>query len=412
QTVLLILWEAIKDVGAAHNSAARDPQPRCHPETRAEVRHLFTDWVRLWTGRWFVYWLYGPAGAGKSAVAQSIAEECHRSGDLVSTFFFSRNDPKRSIPDYLFLTIAYGLACSIPQLQEPIGHAIHMNPAVLRSSIKEQFVELVVKPCRWLAQREQWGSRPRLVIIDGLDECNGSGVQTQILDIIALSVNEPEGLPLQFLICSRPEPAIREFFDTKVFHPLMWYYLLDNDLSTYRDILAVLRDGFANIRADPKYRTIQFPAVWPDPQVVHAIARKASGQFVYVAVLLNWIAKSSFNPCRALEIVLGLQPNVGGDSPFKELDVLYLHILSSHTKQQQKTIMEILALNSHFNAVLHHQLSLKEIEILLGLPEGEAALALWGLHSVLEIKEEEEKEKEEEQHSDRESSDKDKEPAG
>ncbi|KAL0564007.1 hypothetical protein V5O48_018050, partial [Marasmius crinis-equi] len=36
QTVLLILWEAIKDVGAAHNSAARDPQPRCHPETRAE----------------------------------------------------------------------------------------------------------------------------------------------------------------------------------------------------------------------------------------------------------------------------------------------------------------------------------------------------------------------------------------
>ncbi|KAL0568807.1 hypothetical protein V5O48_013169 [Marasmius crinis-equi] len=384
QTALQILWQAIADVEANHNSEGRYPQPRCHPETRTEVRRRFVDHVRLRERSWFVYWLYGPAGAGKSAVAQSISEECHISGDLVSSFFCSRNHPKRNNPAYLFLTIAYGLACTIPELQEPIGHAIHRNPAVLRSSIEEQFLELVAKPCRWLTRRG-WGNRPRLVIIDGLDECEGGHTQTRILGIIASSVRESEGLPLQFLICSRPEPDIREFFDTKVFHPLIWYYLLDNDESSYHDIFLFLQDGLAKIRADVKYHSIRFPAVWPDPEDVHAIVRKACGQFVYVATLLRWIAEGFFSPCRMLEIVLGLVPNIDGDSPFKDLDVLYLHILSAYPEQQQKTVMKILALILHANEFLECKLSLADIEKLLSLPEGEATLALRGLHSVLEI---------------------------
>ncbi|KAF8982500.1 hypothetical protein BDQ17DRAFT_1505788 [Cyathus striatus] len=34
--------------------------------------------------------LYGPAGAGKSAIAQTTAEECHREGKLAASFFYSR----------------------------------------------------------------------------------------------------------------------------------------------------------------------------------------------------------------------------------------------------------------------------------------------------------------------------------
>ncbi|KAL0568417.1 hypothetical protein V5O48_013561, partial [Marasmius crinis-equi] len=252
-------------------------------------------------------------------------------------------------------------------------------------SIEEQFVELVVKPCRWLTQREEWGSRPRLVVIDGLDECEGGRTQTRILSIIASSVREPEGLPLQFLISSRPEPAIREFFDTKIFFPLIWYYLLDNDTSTYRDILIFLHDGFAKIRADVKYRSIQFPIVWPDPYDIHRIVRKACGQFVYVVTLLNWIAEGSISPCTALEIVLGLVPDYDGESPFEELDVLYRHILSTHPERQLKRVLKILALILHANEFLETKPSLENIEALLDLSKGEAALALRGLHSVLDI---------------------------
>ncbi|KAL0564695.1 hypothetical protein V5O48_017344 [Marasmius crinis-equi] len=395
QTALQILWLTIADVEAGHQSEGRYPQPKCHPETRTEVRRRIIDHVRSWKESWFVYWLYGPAGAGKSAIAQSICEECQSSGDLICSFFFSRNHPKRNTPTYLFLVLAYGLAWSVPELQGPIGHVLQTNPAILRGSIEEQFIELIVKPCRWLAQMGGWGNRPRLVVIDGLDECDGSAItngssqrptgsqmQARILSAIASSVREPEGLPLQFLICSRPEPAIREFFDTKVFHPLIWYYLLDNDASTYRDILLFLQDSFAKIRADVKYRSIRFPAVWPDPEDVHAIVRKACGQFVYVATLLRWIAGEFSNPCRRLKIVLGLFPNVDGDSPFKDLDVLYLHILSAYAEQHLKTVMEILALILYAK---EFQDSLADIEALLSLPEGEATLALRGLHSVLEI---------------------------
>ncbi|KAL0564279.1 hypothetical protein V5O48_017773, partial [Marasmius crinis-equi] len=71
--------------------------------------------------------------------------------------------------------------------------------------------------------------------------------------------------------------------------------------------------------------------------------------------------------------------------------------------------MEILALHSHtikFLGDFDYLLSLKDYDTLLNLADGETALALWGLHSVLKIKEEGE------EHSDGESSDEDEESAG
>ncbi|KAL0570155.1 hypothetical protein V5O48_011810 [Marasmius crinis-equi] len=382
QVALQILSQTLADVGGAHNSEARYPPPRCHPETREEVRRLITDQVRSWKESWYIYWLYGPAGAGKSAVAQSISEECHASGDLIASYFFSRDHPKRNTPTYIFLTVTYGLARAVPELQEPIGQVIRTNPAILHSSLEEQFVQLIVNPCRWLTQREKWGSRPRLMVVDGLDECEGSQMQTRILSIIAKAVREPEGLPLQFLICSRPEPTIREFFDTKVFEPAFWYHVLDNDTSTYRDIYIFLRDGFAKIREDVKYRSIRFPPTWPDPDDVHTLVRKSDGQFVYVVTILRFVGEE-FDPCRRLKVVLGLVPNVDGDSPYKDLDVLYHHVLSTNPKQR-KTFMNILGFVLYFRSI-YEDFSLPELEILLDISRGEAALALRGLHSVLDI---------------------------
>ena len=40
-----------------------------------------------------ILWLNGAAGAGKSAIAQRIAELCHEADILLATFFFSRSDP-------------------------------------------------------------------------------------------------------------------------------------------------------------------------------------------------------------------------------------------------------------------------------------------------------------------------------
>jgi hypothetical protein len=58
-----------------------------------------------------------------------------------------------------------------------------------------------------------WEELPRLIIIDGLDECQDSKIQKQLIETIIEPFTTEEQFPLQFLICSCPEPVICETFD-------------------------------------------------------------------------------------------------------------------------------------------------------------------------------------------------------
>ncbi|KAF9256465.1 hypothetical protein L218DRAFT_839229, partial [Marasmius fiardii PR-910] len=283
---LQLLWQVIADVGATHKSEVRYPPPKCHANTRKGIRQQLMRQIDS-HARSRVYWLSGPAGAGKSAVAQTISEECEHNGKLAASFFFSRNHPKRNVPTYLFLTIAYSLASSVPKLQPFIESAIQSNPALLHSPLELQFTELIAKPCRSLG--EQWpDSYPHLVVIDGLDECNKGRLQTRVLSIIAHALRDQAGLPLQFLICSRPEPTIKEFFDSKAFHPYLKCYFLHDDYSARKDIEAFLYDGFQTIRSKPRYRGLKFPKPWPSSDVIQRLLEKSCGQFIYPSTILKY----------------------------------------------------------------------------------------------------------------------------
>ncbi|KAF8801497.1 hypothetical protein BYT27DRAFT_7262035 [Phlegmacium glaucopus] len=102
--------------GAFHNSAERYDPPKCHPSTRVAVLQNIMTWINDLQKLCFFMWLYGPAGAGKSAIAQSIAELCHNANILAASFFFScmavgRNDKSRLIP-----TLVYQLCLSMPAI--------------------------------------------------------------------------------------------------------------------------------------------------------------------------------------------------------------------------------------------------------------------------------------------------------
>ena len=79
-------------LGAIHDSAERYPSPNCHPDTRKAVRQIILDWIQNEISDFFFFWLYGPAGAGKTAILQAIAEYlCSPSGssyNLGGSFFF------------------------------------------------------------------------------------------------------------------------------------------------------------------------------------------------------------------------------------------------------------------------------------------------------------------------------------
>ncbi|EEB98204.1 hypothetical protein MPER_02332 [Moniliophthora perniciosa FA553] len=222
---------------------ARFPPPKCHPETRQEVQAEILEWIRGPRHERPICWLHGPAGAGKSAIAQTIAEVGESEGFLGASFFFSRNHGERSRADYLFPTIAYQLARKIPELNDAITQILQKNPGVLFSSVDIQFRELVVNSCRLATQLygEEWMSRPKVIIADGLDECTGTSIQQRIISLIA-SVSE-DNFPFWFLVFSRPEPQIREGFANGALWLRLKQLGLDDSWDTRRDIKRFLTSG-------------------------------------------------------------------------------------------------------------------------------------------------------------------------
>ncbi|ESK94148.1 nwd2 [Moniliophthora roreri MCA 2997] len=373
------LWQAIKDVGASHNSEIRYPPPRCHPETRQDVIRVLHEWIHCPFPGQPMMWLYGPPGAGKSAIAQTVSETGQKEGYLASSFFFSRGDPKRGVANSLCLCIAYGLATRIPELRKPITEAIK-DPTILQATLEEQLQKLIVEPCRTL---EKSRNHPWLIIIDGLDECKGSREQQRILSLLATIF--PEHIHLRFLICSRPEPHIREAFDFDSFQPYLRRVALDKTLDTRRDIATFLDSECNRIRADPRNRHIPFPNPWPVPGVVYVLAQKACGQFIYATTVIKFVDNEYSNPCTQLVHVLHppIHPNPELGSPWHDLDVLYRQILSSNP-QRSKVRDVIWAI-----ALLPPQHGMgtepEYIEAFLLLPKGDVISTLRGMHSILEI---------------------------
>jgi len=108
-----------------YNSASRWPPPRCHYDSRQELRTTITDWG---IGRpsdipQQLLWMHGPFGVGKSAIAQSCAESLATENKLCASIFFSRPN-KRNNPDRVFTSIAYQFSVKFPPIADILDREI------------------------------------------------------------------------------------------------------------------------------------------------------------------------------------------------------------------------------------------------------------------------------------------------
>jgi len=199
--------------GGFHNSDERYEPPKCHPHTRKAVLKKIVDWVKDADKIALFLWLYGPAGAGKSAIAQTIAELLESLGLLAAAFFFSGNASGRNDKAPLVATLVYQLIISIPEIRAHVLEAVEQDPVIFSRSIEAQAQALIIKPLNTAANDAKIASnllpRPRLIIIDGLDECWSTSGQIHILNTFSTAVNRLH-FPLCFLIASRPEQHIRD----------------------------------------------------------------------------------------------------------------------------------------------------------------------------------------------------------
>ncbi|KAF8961444.1 hypothetical protein BDZ97DRAFT_1212741 [Flammula alnicola] len=380
--------------GAFHNSDERHEPPKCHPNTRQAVLKNIMDWV-LTPVIWSTFiWLYGPAGAGKSAIAQTIAEMCERAGVLAATFFFSRTAPRRNDKTHLIPTLAYQLSLSIPAIKDSVVAAIERDPLIFSRALSTQMQTLVVTPLNDLVVADAGNPqackiRPQIVILDGLDECGLADSQQQILKVLVESVHQL-GPCFRFLVASRSEQPIRDAFNTGNLSsmtrglPLDVLYKADEDIKTF------LQSKFDDIKKTHPL-TRYLPSTWPGERDMKRLVSKADGQFIYASTVMKYIESPRHRPTERLDIVLGVlqtSPSAN-DSPFSLLDALYGYILSS--VHDIEKVLELLGLMLIYNSsgtvgfYSPYQVTLRLAEDLFAYKEGDVQLILSDLYAVIHM---------------------------
>ncbi|KAJ7617903.1 hypothetical protein FB45DRAFT_216065 [Roridomyces roridus] len=356
---------------AIYDSAESFPQPRCHPETRID---LLNDLLhRLDDPDTRVVWLHGPAGAGKSAVMQTLSQRLEDAGRLGGSYFFKRGHSTRSNGRVLFATLAYQLAIFETSLKSPISSMVEANPTLVSASIASQLQDLITEPCR-LAP----GCGRRILLIDGLDECDGLRVQQEILRSIGDIFCPHHALPIKIIIASRPEPEIREIFDNPAFSDLD----IINIEQSLADVYTFLRREFARIHEEHHSTMSSIPLPWPSDDVLSYLVHKSSGYFIYADTVIKFVDDKYFRPTEQLEIIRNVTSNKD-ISPFESLDQLYIQILSQVPIRYRSRLLAILSLL--FISDWREYLTVSHIAQLLDLEAGDIRLTMRGLHSVFDI---------------------------
>jgi len=262
-------------------------------------------------------------------------------------------------------------------LRRTIGNAIETDPGILHRSTSTQLLKLIIEPLRSSTLSQ---SAPFLVVVDGLDECEGKDHQLQILSHIS-ELTTKYHLPVRFLIVSRPEPHIKHFFDISIGQSSSVGFSIYGSYGTeYGDVYTFLRCKFDEISGSERHASTlaRIPKPWPPDDTVQLLARKSDGYFIYASTLLNYI-DDEFSPCtKKLQEVL--QATGPASTAFAELDKLYTQILS--TCPDIRLLSRVLGCLIVLPTYRLDQ-SPQTIEHILELWPGEGMAILRGLHAVL-----------------------------
>ncbi|KAF9445647.1 hypothetical protein P691DRAFT_784929 [Macrolepiota fuliginosa MF-IS2] len=371
-------------IGAEFDSS--DHRPSCHPETRLNISRNIQAWMHNLARKYKILWLNGPAGVGKSAILQTIAEvEADSTTSILgATLFFSRPN-ERNDPQRVFITIAYRLSMRYPAYRTYIVELLDFDPTMVKKSMQEQFKAFIVQP--FAIKELLAGTQDTvLILLDGLDECEGDDAQREIIHLIAKFALQYPTSPLIWLIASRPESHIQDTFTLDAVRTSYEGMQVDIDSDEgCNDVRKYLRDNFADIR-ERHWRSIPSSLQqWPSESDFTTIATQSSGLFIFSSTLIRFIGDENYaDPNSRLKIVLDITESTTlsheGKNPFATLDALYTYILSEVPPDVLKTTLSLLAFYTDLGG-WPFALNCNR----LGVSQGRAYGALRRLHSVLQI---------------------------
>ncbi|KAF7968846.1 hypothetical protein HWV62_29212 [Athelia sp. TMB] len=298
---------------AAYNGrSSSSTRVRCLRGTRVLAIKEILRWKDEPEGK-PVCWMTGPAGFGKSAILQTVAESSAREGTLAASFFFLRGADGRSRINHFITTLAFQITMSVPQVKPIVEMVLERDPTILHQSIASQFQALIFTPFMELKE-DDLPTRILLVVIDGLDECNDQESIQEFIDALASAFQVSPHLKIRWLLASRSEEHIRRSFSGTVSQQNTLILHLDR-FDAHSDIEMFLKARFSDIiQRNPRlFRGIPLP--WPSLLDLDALVQKSDGLFIFAATLVNFVTDGKAAPNRRLESVLqmhtGLDPLYG-----------------------------------------------------------------------------------------------------
>lgn len=331
-------------------------------------------------------WLHGPAGTGKSAVAQTFAENCLEKGRLGASYFFSRTHD-RTEPEPVIPTLVYHLAAHCPLYGSIVANVIGSDLTVLHKTPRIQLRKLIVEPFSLLQrQNHQVTQEPFLVVIDGLDECSEVDAQCEIVEIIGEVIRLKPDLPILWLIASRPEPHLKNLF-SRARDPIECNKEeLVIDADTRDDVSRYLHDSFDNIRTKFPYVTT---TSWPSEKQFQEVADIVSGLFVLASTIIRYVEDSTHaDPMKRLVDLVGFMKStnrIGAKNPLMTLDLVYSQILASVPEDVLPRTMRILGQHVWAGRYPIFSFPAQALCNFLDMDQREFYNALHKLHSVIDI---------------------------
>lgn len=360
--------------GAGFDSVERAPAPICLDGTFEDVTDKFSEWV-LDSNEHQIFWVHGHAGAGKTALAQSIAERCAVNQWLAASFFFSRDVADRRTMKHFLPTIAYQLLDTVPSARAALRKAVKKRPSIFTQSFHDQLRALIINPLRSVPKQDLTDMM-MVVVVDALDEC---GDQDSVQEAVLLIAKALQGarFPLRFFFTSRPEAHIRAIFEDPEVFPITRSLALE-EFDPQANVRIFLEHGFRNIYRKHRRLMGGVRQPWPSKDDLDRLVRNSSGLFTYASTLLNFIDNDQEDPSRRLDAILGVERG-SVRLQFAGLDRLYKQILSlsSFTGNTRLVVGTII--------LLFDPLPLEEIENLLHLERGMSWVALRGLNFIFII---------------------------
>lgn len=366
---------------ASFDSSARQHERECLTNTRVELLSRIYKWANADDSP-AMFWLNGWAGTGKSTIAQTVARNCHTTGKLAASFFFSTAFSDTNHAGMFITSIAVQFANCIPGLKSKVQKAIAKHGDIVNKSLNHQWDKLIIGPLS--SFRKETCRTKYVLVVDALDECDDRESIQIVLQRLA-DLQSLKHITLRVFLTSRPELHIQDGFGEiqgDRFEDFVLHRI--ESLAVSHDIAVFFRH---QLRPLGKKWGLAVP--WPQEKDVSRLVQNSSGLFIWAATACRFIGADSRLAEGRLSSLLKQECN-GQLPPERRLDEIYTTVLAKSI-QGEYSDAESQVLYEQFRRVvgpiimLRNPLSITSLAELLGEKVAMLKSTLTSLSSVIDV---------------------------